>query len=114
VAFVVGSIILFRDTGVGYQVSLPLVGSLAVVSAGFFLGVVGMAVKARRRPVVSGGEEMIGAVGEALEEIGDKGRIRVHGEVWSAQCPVPVTAGQKIRVTAREGLVLRVEPLLED
>ena len=114
VAFIVGSIILFRDTGGDYGVSLPLIGSLALVSAGFFLGVVGMAVRARQRPVVTGEEEMIGAVGEALEGFSDTGRIHIHGEVWSADTREPVMAGQKVRVTARHGLVLQIKPFSED
>lgn len=114
VAFVVGSIILFRDTGADFGVSLPLIGSFAVVSGGFFLGTVGMAVRARKRPVVTGKEEMIGALGEVLEGFSDTGRIHIHGEVWSADTKEPVVAGQKVRVIARHGLVLRIKPYSED
>jgi len=91
-----------------------VIGSLALVSGGFFMGVVGMAVRARKRPVVTGEEEMIGAVGEVLEGFSDTGRIHIHGEVWSADTQEPVMAGQKVRVTARHGLVLRVKPFSED
>ena len=64
IAFVIGSIILFDEGGTGYAVSLPLILSLSVISAGFFLFVVGAAVKARNRPVVSGQEEMLHSTGK--------------------------------------------------
>ena len=111
---IVGSIILFRDSGGDIGVSLPLIGSVALVSGGFFLAVVSMAVRARKRPVVTGEEEMIGSLGEALEGFSDTGRIHIHGEVWSADTQEPVRAGQMVRVTARHGLVLRVKPYSED
>ncbi len=111
VAFVVGSIILF-DTETGdLGVAWPLVAGVAVASAAFFFGVVYLALKARKRAVVSGHEEMVGAVGEVLEDFAATGRVRVHSEEWQARTSSPLKQGQKIRVVAREGLTLTVEPL---
>jgi membrane-bound serine protease (ClpP class) len=110
IAFVIGSIILFDEEGTGYAVSLPLIVTLSVTTAGFFLFVVGAAVKARNRPVVSGLEELLGARGEVIEDFTGKGRIRIHGEIWWAESAVPLHGGDKVRVDAVEGLVLRVHP----
>ncbi len=111
IAFVFGSIMLL-DTGVpGYGVSIPLIGMFALLSAGFILFVVGMAVKARRRPVVTGEEELIGATGEALEDFDQAGRVRVHSELWEARATSPVRKGAGVRVIDRDGLLLTVEPL---
>ena len=71
---------------------------------------VGAAVKARNRPVVSGMEELLGATGEVIEDFSGKGRIRIHGEVWWAETAVPLQGGDKVRVDSIEGLVLRVHP----
>src|SRR6185295_4789389 len=68
VAFVIGSIILFDTDVEGYDVAWQLVATVALLSAAFFFGVVTLAMKARRRVVVSGAEEMLGAIGEALED----------------------------------------------
>jgi membrane-bound serine protease (ClpP class) len=114
IAFVIGSILLIDSDQPGYGVSLPLIVSFSAVSGLFFLGVIGMAVKARQRPVVSGQEEMIGATGIVLEDFAGEGRIRVHSELWSARSPVPLKRGQTVRVTRRDGLTLDVEPLKED
>jgi membrane-bound serine protease (ClpP class) len=110
IAFVIGSIILFEEEGTGYAVSLPLIFTLSATTAGFFLFVVGAAVKARKRPVVSGMEELLGARGEVVEDFSGKGRIRIHGEIWWAESAVPLHSGDKVEVDSIEGLVLRVHP----
>jgi len=114
IGFVIGSIILFDQGEAGYAVSLPLILALALSSAGFFLFVVGAAIKARRRPVVSGREELLQARGEVLDDFTDSGRIRVHGEVWQAVTKVPLRRGERVRVRSVEGLVLGVEPETEE
>jgi membrane-bound serine protease (ClpP class) len=114
IAFVIGSIILFEEEGTGYAVSLPLIATLSVTTAGFFLFVVGAAVKARKRPVVSGLEELLGATGEVIEDFSGKGRIRIHSEVWWAESAVPLRGGDKVQVDSIEGLVLRVHPAQGD
>lgn len=110
VAFVVGSIILMDTDVEGYTIAWPLIGSVALASAVFFFAVVYLALKARRRVVVSGAEEMQAAAGVALEDFSGSGRVRVHSEEWQARSRVPIRAGQKIRVVARDGLILTVEP----
>jgi membrane-bound serine protease (ClpP class) len=110
IAFVIGSIILFDEEGTGYAVSLPLIFTLSATTAGFFLFVVGAAIKARNRPVVSGMEELLGARGEAVEDFSGKGRIRIHGEIWWAESAVPLHNGDKVQVDSIDGLVLRVHP----
>lgn len=110
IAFVIGSIILFDQEATGYAVSLPLILSLSVISAGFFLFVVGAAVRSRQRPVVSGLEEMLHASGEAIDSFQNSGRIRIHGEIWQAESTVPVKQGDKVQVIAVNGLVLKIQP----
>lgn len=110
-AFVLGSLMLIDTEAVpGYGISRPLIATVAVTSAFFFMIVLGMAVKARRRKVVSGSEEMIGARGKALEDFSGTGPVFVHGEIWEAKTLTPLSKGQEIRVVQREGLQLIVEP----
>ncbi len=114
IAFAIGSVILF-DTGTGgMAVSYALIGSLALLSALFFVFVVGMALRARRRPVVSGSEELPGMIGAALEDFTGTGLIRIHGELWQARCDQPVRRGQSLRVTGRDGLILVVQPATKE
>lgn len=109
-AFVVGSIILMDTDVEGFGIAWELIAIVALMSSLLFIGVVYLALKARQRVVVSGQEEMIGAVGEALEAIQNEGRVRVHSELWHARANQPVERGNKIRVVGMEGLVLIVEP----
>jgi membrane-bound serine protease (ClpP class) len=111
-AFVVGSIILMDEEGM--RISLFLIGSTALVSAGFFLWVMSRLYTMRKKKVVTGAEEMIGITGEAMEDFTEQGRVWVHGESWQARSTAPVIKGQKIQVTAKDGLLLKVKILQED
>ncbi len=114
IAFVIGSIMLL-DTGVpGYGVSIPLIAVFAGLSAAFFMLVIAMVVKARRRPVVTGREALLGSVGEVAEAHGHEGRVRVHSESWAARSRSPLQVGQQVRVLDVEGLTLVVEPVEQE
>ena len=109
-AFVIGSIILMEDTELpAFEIPYTLIGGLAVASGAFLFFVVGMAVRNRRRPVVSGREYLIGASATALEDFESEGWARVQGETWRVRSRVPVRHGQALRVTAMHGLILTVE-----
>jgi membrane-bound serine protease (ClpP class) len=111
VAFVLGSIMLIEDRALpGFEIPLALIAGVAVGSAGFLIFVLGMMIKSRRRAVVSGREQMIGARGEALDDFEREGWARVLGEQWKVRVPGAVRRGQKLRVIGMQGLVLDVEP----
>ncbi|HEY5638163.1 MAG TPA: nodulation protein NfeD [Burkholderiales bacterium] len=111
-AFAFGSIILIdSDAAPGFEIPYALIGGVTAASAAFMFGVVGMAVRARRRPVVSGREDMQGAPGEVLEAFEASGWARVRGERWQVRSPVPLAAGARVRVVRMTGLILDVEPV---
>ena len=110
IAFVLGSVILIDSDLPGFEIPYGLIGGVAVASGLFLVFVIGMVVRGRRRPVVSGREEMLGAVGEALDDFADEGWMRVHGETWRARTRGPVRRGQRLRVRAIDGLVLDADP----
>ena len=110
IAFVIGSILLIDTEVPGYGVSLPLIITFSVISGGFFLGVIGMAIKARERPVVSGQEELIGACGIVQADFETEGRVQIHGESWLAKSAVPLKRGQTVMVSQIDGLILSVTP----
>ncbi len=113
IAFVVGSIILFDTEGSNLGVSIPIIAAVSVLSAGFFLIAVRSSVRAFRKPVVSGREEMVGSVGQVMEDFDKSGRIFVHGESWLAESATPVRRGEKVIVTGIEGLRLKIAPIEE-
>jgi len=111
IAFAIGSVMLIDSDVPGFTVPLWFVAAITLTSAGFVFLVARLAVRAHRRPVVTGSEELIGSVGVALEDVQTEGWARVHSEQWRVQSPVPLKRGQNVRVTGRDGLVLRVAPL---
>ncbi|MGB5493730.1 MAG: nodulation protein NfeD [Sedimenticolaceae bacterium] len=113
IAFIIGSLILYRDEAGQVGVAIPLIGTFVVLSLALFVGVVGYALKTRRRPVVSGREEMLLATGVAEEDFERSGRVRIHSETWNAETLRPVRRGQTVRVKSMEGLQLTVEPVSE-
>jgi membrane-bound serine protease (ClpP class) len=111
VAFALGSLLLIEDTELpGFEIPYALIAGVTAASAGFLILVVGMLVRSRRRAVVTGREEMLGATAEALGDFDAEGWARVHGEQWKVRTSRPVRRGEKLRVTGMEGLVLQVEP----
>ena len=112
-AFVVGGLFLFDPAGadIDFAVGWPVLLAAAATNALLIVGVLGMALRTRRRAVVTGSEQMIGLEGEVLEWHDGRGRIRVHGEIWSARAEAPVAPGTRVRVGRRDGLTLHVGPL---
>ncbi|WP_024326565.1 nodulation protein NfeD [Thioalkalivibrio sp. AKL19] len=112
VAFTTGSIILWDDPNL--NVALPLVIGTAIAIGILSVWVLGRLFSLRGKKPATGYEEMIGMIGEAREDFERSGRVWVHSEQWNAETSVPVREGQKVRVTAIEGLKLRVEPVTEE
>ena len=114
ISFIIGSIILFDVEGKGeLAISKSLVLAVAAVTAVFFLVVIRMVIRAHRKPVVSGSEEMVGALGEVVADFEKKGFIHIHGENWQAESMTPLKEGDRVRVTGISGLMLTVEPMKE-
>jgi membrane-bound serine protease (ClpP class) len=111
VAFVVGSLILMETEVAAFQISLPLIVVVTLVTAAFVFTLITLAVKQRRKPIVSGREQMLGDIGEASTDFSDSGTIQIHGELWSARTDKPVRKGQRVKVREMDGLTLLVEPI---
>ncbi len=111
IAFVVGSIFLMDTDVPGFGIDISVIATFAIISALIFIVVVGMAVKARRQPVVSGLEELVGGEATVLADFDRQGRVSIHSETWKALSSEPLRKGQQVKVSGIKGLTLRVEPL---
>ncbi|WP_332815309.1 NfeD family protein [Ramlibacter sp.] len=107
-AFAFGCVMLIDSDSPGWGIPLPLVGGLALVTAAFVLLVAGMAAKARRRPVVTGLQGLVGAAGELVEFSGGQGWALVQGEHWKVRGPVQLRVGDRVRVSRLQDGVLEV------
>jgi len=94
-----------------FRLSLSYIIPATLVTAAFFVLVIGKGLRAQRLPVKAGAETMIGKTVTALTPIdGGGGRIFIEGESWNAVSDPPVEQGQAVVVTAVKGLTLSVKP----
>jgi membrane-bound serine protease (ClpP class) len=81
-----------------------------VLTALFFLFVVGAGLRAQRLPVRAGRETMLGKIVPAAARIDAAGgKVFVEGEWWNAVSEVPVEEGQPVEIVAVDGLKLKVK-----
>jgi membrane-bound serine protease (ClpP class) len=111
IAFVIGSIILMDTDTPGFGIDISVIITFAATSVLVFIFVIGMAIKARRRPVVSGMEELLGAEAIVDSDFDHTGTVSIHSEHWSAVTDQSLHKGQSVKVTGIKGLILQVKPL---
>ncbi len=113
IAFVIGSIMLIDTEVPGFGVSPYFMGAVALLAGGGTLLIATKMYRLRQQPVRTGSDEMVGSPGKVLDWSGDRGEIRVQGEIWQARAQAPLEPGRAVRVTAMEGMTLVVEPQSE-
>jgi membrane-bound serine protease (ClpP class) len=112
-------LLLFNTDSDAYEVSVPVVIVVAVLLGGFMVFAVQKVVQARRNPVITGWEEMIGAEGVVRDRIDPVGQVFVRGALWKASLADRANGaedgalerGVRVRVESVEGLTLRVRPV---
>lgn len=108
-AFGLGSVFMFEEVP-GFHLSIGVIVAATALSALLLIVVVAAALRAHRKRVVSGDSAMIGTTGTVLSWSGESGTILIHGERWQASGIGSADEGTSVRVIARDGLTLRVEP----
>ncbi len=110
VAMVIGSIILMDTDVPGFTIDTGAITAMALFSTAVMGGLVWLAVRSLRMPVVSGSQEIADARGQVIEPVdAERGQVLLLGERWQARSNQPIPAGRTVRVVSRNGLVLRVE-----
>jgi membrane-bound serine protease (ClpP class) len=112
ISLLLGSLMLIKRTpGLEFlHISLSVIITTTVVTALFFLVVLGFGLKAQRLKPVTGIQGLMGAVGECIMPVDPLGTVSVHGEVWNAATRSGhINAGEKVRITGVNGLTLFVE-----
>lgn len=115
IAFIVGSIMLMDTDAPGYQLPSIAIGTAAALFGSASLATIVLALKARKRRIVSGDEGLMHETARALDAFIDgEGTVLVHGERWRARCAAPIQAGMQLEVIGRDGFTLRVAPKAAD
>jgi membrane-bound serine protease (ClpP class) len=108
-ALVLGMAFLVNTGPVGLGVNPIVALGTALLTLAFFVLLIRKVWAARRAPVFGGAESIVGAVGEAREELAPEGLVFVSGALWKAvAAPDPIQAGSRVRVIGRDGLQLKV------
>lgn len=111
IAFLIGAVMLFNKAEPGFRLALSYIIPGVVVTALFFIFVVGAGLRAQLWPVRAGREAMIGETGRAISRIdANGGKVFVEGEYWNAVSDVPIESGQAVEIVAVTGLLLKVKP----
>jgi membrane-bound serine protease (ClpP class) len=110
VTFFLGAMMLFSQAGPGYGLSLRWIIPATLLTALFFIFVVGKGVRAQFKPAQTGTGTMIGKTVNALSRIDSQGgRVFIEGEIWNATSETPVEAGQPVEITGIAGLTLKAK-----
>lgn len=111
VALVAGSLTLYGGSSrldpPWWVLAIVIVGTLL-----FMLGAMPTVIRSRFSTPTVGRAGMIGEMGEAEVDVSPEGVVVISGARWRARTnrATPITAGDAVRVTAVDGLVLEVEP----
>jgi len=114
ISLIIGALMLYRGnplTGEGLKFSFILPVALAFAA---ILGIlVYLAIKAFKNPVMAGPEDMIGRTAVVHETINPTGtgKVFVFGEYWTAESNEIIEKGATVKITAVQGMVLKVEPV---
>ena len=109
-SLLLGSMILVDAPTPELQVSLSLVIPVVLALSAIIIFLVRLAVQSQRRRSVTGATGMMGQAGTALTAIpgGGDGRVQVCGEIWTARASGAIGAGEAVRVSRVDGLVVTV------
>ena len=111
VAFFIGALMLFSQGETGFSLSLKWIIPGTLLTAAFFIFIVGKGISAQFKPATTGREAMIGKTVNALSRIDSAGgKVFIEGETWNAVSETPVDAGQAVEIAAITGLTLQVKP----
>lgn len=111
VAMVLGGVFLFDSGMPGVRIPLSFSIGLGLVTAAALYLTGGVVKRMRSRPIVSGREMLIDAVGTVTVVDADGAFARIQGESWRINSPTPVRVGDRVKVVRADSLTLDVTPV---
>ena len=108
VALVVGGMMLIKADAGAMGIPFPFLVGVGAVSAAIIFGLGTFALRARRRPVVSGSEGLVGAEGVVTWVDEQEAWAQVQGASWRVRSREPLATGTAVHVERVDGLTLEV------
>src|SRR3989475_7554684 len=110
IAFLIGSLMLFNRADPLFRLSLSYIIPATLVTAAFFVFVIGKGLRAQLLPIKAGAEILIGKTVTALSPIDSHGgRIFVEGEYWNAVSDTSIEKGEQAEIAAVQGLTVKLK-----
>jgi membrane-bound serine protease (ClpP class) len=110
IAFLIGSLMLFNRGDPLFRLSLNYIIPATLVTAAFFVFVIGKGLRAQLLPVKVGAATLIGKTVTALTPIDSRGgRVFVEGEYWNAVSDTPIEKGELAEITTIHGLTVKLK-----
>jgi membrane-bound serine protease (ClpP class) len=110
IAFLIGSLMLFNRGDPLFRLSLNYIIPATLITAAFFVFVIGKGLRAQLLPVKVGAQILIGKTVTALTPIDSRGGwIFVEGEYWNAVSDTPIEKGEQTEIAAVQGLTVKLK-----
>jgi membrane-bound serine protease (ClpP class) len=115
-SFIVGALVLFNSPGTPQfqRVSLPLVILVGIITGLLFAIIIGFALRAQKRPIITGQEGLRGQTGIARTAIDPTGQVQAGSELWTAELAEGqgrIRKGERVEIVKVEGLRVKVRKL---
>jgi membrane-bound serine protease (ClpP class) len=110
VSFLIGSLMLFDRADPLFRLSLTYIVPATLVTAAFFIFIIGKGLRAQLLPVKVGTETLVGKTVTALTPIDSRGGwIFVDGEYWNAVSDVTLKKDEQAQIAAVQGLTVKLK-----
>ena len=115
-SFIIGALVLFNSPGTPQfqRVSIPLVIFVGVFIGLIFAVILGYALRAQGRPVITGQESLRGKTGRATTDLAPAGQVQAAGELWTAEVAEgsgKIRRGDRVEIVEVKGLILMVKKI---
>jgi len=114
ISLALGSMMLIEEKSVleAMAISMELIILVVILTTVFFLFAITLGIRAQKRKPTTGQEGIIGERGNAATTLNPHGKVKVHGEIWTAESEEGVIKkGEPVLVTAITGLKLKVKKI---
>jgi membrane-bound serine protease (ClpP class) len=110
VAMVLGAVLLINSPIPEMRVRVATAVGITLPFAAITVFLLSLVLRARAGKVVTGASGLVDQAAVVHTPLNPAGKVFVHGEFWDAVSSRPVEPGARVKITAVEGLVLKVEP----
>ena len=111
ISLFLGSLMLFQSPAEYLRLSLSVIIPAVLVTSGFFIFAMTMAIRARLKKPTTGLEGLIGETGVVVTPLAPEGKVSVHGEFWDAVSDQSIEKGEKARIVGVTNLRLKVKKI---